>query len=386
MADALERAGAVVLVGAGDATQSASIEAALGEVEIPVEHLAMGKDLAAQLEQAAPRAVVMSGTAERVRGASLIVRGSPALSPVPIVWMTPANDDLVFAEAFTVGADDVVGSCNIEGLVRRLRALPSDLAQRSTPTRGTALIADADRPRRVVMARLLRNVGFDVTFAISAGELAERARAEGLTVVIADVDLEEGRVLGELDVIRRSGNRVPWILHTPPKKLSAAAAATRDLDGAWVSDAFAPPENVLYAINEAMRGSFAENRASPRLLYATIVAFRVAGRDQDDIGFIFNVSQEGLYIRTMAPLTRGDDAWLELTPPRTERRVRLEAEVVWRRPYGPATDATAPPGFGVRITGGSEKDLERYRQGYRSLVADLAGLRFSSHPSNDAAS
>ena len=380
MGEALERTGAVVLVGAG-ATQSAAIQTALGEIDIAIESVGEGKDLLAALENVAPRAIVMSMSADRARAASLIVRGLPKLSPVPIVWLTPSIDDLVFAEAYTVGADDVARSDNVDGLVRRLRTLPADIADRTTPIRGTVLIADADQSRRIVLARLLRNVGFDVTFAIAADDLAERARADRLAVVIADVDLEEGRVLAELDSVRRDGNRVPWILRTPPKKLRAASAATRDIDGAWVSDAFAPPENVLYAINEALRGSFAENRASPRLLYATTVAFRVAGRDRDEVGFIFNVSGEGLYIRTMAPLMAGDEAWLELTPPRTERRVRFEAEVVWRRPYGPATDATAPPGFGVRITGGSEKDRERYQKGYRSLAEDLAGIRFSSHPS-----
>jgi CheY-like chemotaxis protein/Tfp pilus assembly protein PilZ len=358
---------------------STVIERELREHGVGVETVP-GAAFRERIETATPRAIVLATDLEHATSLCLLVRGNPALSAVPVLWCVDALDDLIFEEAFTVGADDVLLVTNTNGLSRRLSALPPGLSSRKTLSRGTALVADAGQQRRIVPARLLRNFGFDVEFAVDARDLADRARADRVAVVIADVDLEEGRVLAELDAVRSEGNRVPWILRTPPKKLRAASDATRDVEGAWVSDAFAPPDNVLYAVNEALRGPFTENRASPRLLFGTTVAFRVAGRDTDEWGYVYNVSEGGLFIRTMAALRPGDDAWLELKPPRTDRRVRLEAAVVWKRPYDPATQAVVPPGFGVRITGGSETDLERYRRGYRALAADLAGIRFSTPP------
>ena len=110
------------------------------------------------------------------------------------------------------------------------------------------------------------------------------------------------------------------------------------------------PSNILFTANEALRGSMAEKRASARLLYGATVAFRVAGRESDEHGYAYNISADGLYVRTLAPLMPGDDAWIELRPPRTDRRVRLEAKVVWQRLFGPVHGATVPPGFDVLTT------------------------------------
>ena len=61
-------------------------------------------------------------------------------------------------------------------------------------------------------------------------------------------------------------------------------------------------------------------RGTARVLYGTAVAFRPMGRDTDDFGFTYNVSAGGLYVRTLAPPDE-QLVWLELCPPRGERRV-----------------------------------------------------------------
>ena len=69
---------------------------------------------------------------------------------------------------------------------------------------------------------------------------------------------------------------------------------------------------------------------------------------------------------------RGSEAWLEIAPPRSDRRVRLEGKVVWTRGFGPNDVATIPPGFGVQVTGGSVGDLERFTRGYHAFAAELS--------------
>ena len=129
--------------------------------------------------------------------------------------------------------------------------------------------------------------------------------------------------------------------------MKTVRAALDGIGGVGVIDAFAPPENVLFASNE-LKGGAVNNRRSPRILYGTTVAFRGAGREKDDFGFSYNISEGGLYVRTLAP-PEDDEVWIEMCPPRSERRVRLVGKVAWRRRFNHNENATVPPGFGLSI-------------------------------------
>jgi DNA-binding response OmpR family regulator/Tfp pilus assembly protein PilZ len=338
------------------------------------------------LESQDPLVLLLDMHAPHAEEVSLLVRGNPRLSLVPVIGLTDAVDDLTFAELYGWGGDDLVTQTRPGGVERRLRALPHDLPAAAPHVRGTAVIGDADHKRRVLLARVLRNAGFDLRFAVEAGELVDVACRDDVMLAIVDVDLEPGGAVEALRRARAKGCKPPWVIAATPKKLGVTMLAAEGLGVMQVYDSFAPLENVLFVANEALRGSFAENRSSPRLLYGTTVAFRIAGRDRDEHGYVYNVSAEGLYVRTMAPLPSGEEAWLELQPPRTDRRVRLEGRVVWQRAFGPVQGATAPPGFGLRITGGSEADLRRYREGYAAFAKDLAAIRTSSHPAGPLSS
>ena len=52
---------------------------------------------------------------------------------------------------------------------------------------------------------------------------------------------------------------------------------------------------------------------------AIVHRFGFAGRDADDRGFSYNLSLGGLYVRTLSP-PEDDIVWVELRPPRSERR------------------------------------------------------------------
>jgi Tfp pilus assembly protein PilZ len=142
-----------------------------------------------------------------------------------------------------------------------------------------------------------------------------------------------------------------------------------------VADGYAPPENVLFIVNELLAPRNVDQRASPRLLYGTTVAFRPAGREEDEIGFSYNVSAGGVFVRTLAPPDFGQEVWLEMWPPRSERRVRLEGVVAWRRAFGRGAGATVPPGFGVKLTDGLGQDMGRWRSGCEVFAEGLLGVR-----------
>jgi hypothetical protein len=231
-----------------------------------------------------------------------------------------------------------------------------------------ALIVAADRARRVVLARVLGNAGYAIQFALGAEEAEKFARESTARLVVIDGELE-----GACEVMARAAPEKPdtlWILSAPPRRMRDCHVQLAQCPNAAVTDGYAPPENIVFLANELGRGKGNDQRSSKRLLYGTLVAFRCAGRDQDDYGLSYNISEGGLYVRSLAPPAT-DRVWLELTPPRTECRVRLEGRVCWRRGYGPSHMATVPPGFGIEISDGARADREAWAAGYASLAASV---------------
>jgi CheY-like chemotaxis protein len=300
----------------------------------------------------------------------LEVRAQVRHALVPIMALAAEVNELAFAETFSCGGDDVVGLRAQSALTARLRRLPVSPWERPALSADkTALISASDRSRRIVLARVLGNAGYPIRFAVDLEETERFARASNPRLVVIDTELD-----GVQELITRAAPRnlnTLWILSTAPRHMRQCHAWLRDLPNATVTDSFAPPENVVFLANELGRGKGNDQRASRRVLYGTMVAFRCAGRDEDDFGLTYNVSAGGLYVRSLAPPAE-DRVWLELRPPRTERLVRLEGRVCWRRGYGPSAMATVPPGFGIEIVDGSKADREAWVTGYKSF-ADTIG-------------
>ncbi len=305
-----------------------------------------------------------------VQGADQVcveARAQSRLAQVPILAVAREVSDLAFAEVFGWGGDDVVELGAVRSLMTRLRALPSELPKPAAQSRGRAVVADGDRQSRVVLGRVLRNAGYDVTFAANERDVVSYSTKD-VSLVVANADVGDAGAY-----VRRAiaeGATATWIVRARPRDLKARRAELEGLDDAAVTDGYAPPENVLFLANELANRRGKDHRASARLLYGATVAFRGAGRERDESGFTYNVSAGGIYVRTLAP-PDDDVVWLELVPPRSDRRVRIEGKVAWRRRFGPTGHATVPPGFGVQITDGTSSDLAAWRAGYAHFAEAL---------------
>jgi DNA-binding response OmpR family regulator/Tfp pilus assembly protein PilZ len=324
------------------------------------------------LESRDPVAIAIDMMSEGAETSCLGIRGIGRLAHVPIIGLIPELNDLVFPEMYGWGGDDVIRAAAPLDMVPRLRGLATDTALQPPPSKGGALVVDSDRRRRALYARVLRNAGYEVRFAVTASEAQASSTAEGMKLVIADADIGDGGV-DLAKKIRSEGTEVPIVIASAPKKMATHRTEAAGMTKVAVTDGFAPPENLLFVANELGRSGATDGRASARLLYGTVVAFRAAGRGADAFGCTYNISAGGLYVRTLAPLDKGEDVWIELIPPRSDRRVRLEGKVVWRRRFGPIESATVPPGFGVQITDGAKGDMARYEAGYRAFAADTVG-------------
>jgi CheY-like chemotaxis protein len=362
----------VLVLGELAAARLRPIEMAAAQARFDVHAERDASDAAQWLEHHRPPAIVVEGGTRRGEHDCIELRYRPHLARVPIVSAGEALDDLAFAETFACGGDDLCRRAT-SAVARRLRALASAGDPPPARRRGRAIVIDTDLRGRVLTGRVLRNAGYDVTFAGDAAEGLAASLEPGVELASWNV-----RAASELEGLnapaeaRRKRSGVHWVLGTAPKDLAAARGATRELADVAVFDAFGPPENLLFVANELSSGPRSNSRASQRLLYGTVVGFRPAGSQEDELGYTYNIGAAGFYVRTLAPPAPGTEIWAELCPPRTQRRVRLEAVVAWTRAFGPNDGATVPPGFGVQITGGSVADLERYTRGYRTFAAELS--------------
>ncbi len=363
----------VFLVGGalGNGGSGGDVGVAIAELGLKVRQFSDASALRAALEETEPLALFAPAGGSLFGEVCLALRSHARFARVPAFGVAAHPTDLTFIDLFQAGGDDVLPA-DRTAVLRRLRPLVTKVGDPPSRREGTAIVAGADRVWRAILGRTLFNGGLSVRFVDDlSATLTEGAAAGVKLVVVADEDGEAAVALARK--ARAAGHAAAWIAVVPPRRIGAISEALRDLERTSVTDAYAPPENVLFLANELMRPRGTDNRRSARVLFGTRVSFRVAGRESDEVGFTYNVSEGGLYVRTAAPVEPGEEVWLELWPPRSERRVRLAGRVAWRRHLGPNDFATVPAGFGVELTEGLAGDLERWRSGYRAFAGQAFG-------------
>lgn len=356
----------VLAVGTFNAAEQALLLSTARETGLKLQLVRTKAEAGAELAHGGHVGMLVEGSSDAAGDVCLEARSQADQAHKPILTLVRDMTELSFVEAFSWGADDVIDMRHPESLLVRLRNLPEHVEAPTAGTRGVAVIADSDRARRVTLARVLRSAGYEIRFAVSEEDAASFATGSSVAI------LSEHLCPEPHELIRKSpATTVNWLVTAAPKHISAHQAKLAQFPNVRVADAFAPPENLVFVANEMLSTGGTNMRAAPRLLYGTKVCFRGAGRERDDYGYSYNVSTDGLYVRTLAPPAQ-DRVWLELRPPRTDRLVRLEGEIVWRRRFGPAGKATVPPGFGVKITDGSQACGAQWRSGCDSLAKLLA--------------
>jgi len=331
-----------------------------------------------------PNAIGLAMDREGSARNAIALRENFALAGVPILGLVRNLGDLAFEEAFASGIDEV---CTFDEarLGRRLRHLAEIDPASVTRQESTVVVADTDRETRLLIGRVFRDAGYSVSFALDAEETVRQSLEPKTIVVVvsAALALSEG---DELLAVRatKAGCRAPFIVNTPPRDMPTmmrhSLQAAMEGVNVTVHDAFAAPAALLFVANERLNRPERDGRRSERLLYGTSLRFRLAGRDYEDVGYLYNISEGGMYLRTLAPPPRWEELWIEFLPPRSDRLVHLDATCVWVRKYGPSGTASVPPGFGVQVTGGSKADLGRYERCYHAFQEERQAARDSLLP------
>jgi len=321
--------------------------------------------------------VVFLDAAEGPRGAGLLaaLRGDVAVHSIPVVWVAGSAADGAFVAGHAAGADDAIVLGDDAAVVRRVAVLGEmDPAFRPEATQGKVVVAHADLGRRRILGRTLRAAGFDPAFVADQAELARAVDDPGVVLVVASQDLPgDGGAspapgAGGSDGFLH-GLSVPVVILAPAASWNHVAAAARDAGIAFrVAAQDSPAADLLFLANDLLRPDVRNLRSSPRILHATVCAYRPAGELHGTWGLTYNVSREGLYVRTLDAPPRDAAIWLELRPPGDRSAVHLRGSVVWARaPQRGA--ASAPPGFAVRLEPNAcpPADLVAYDRAYSAL-------------------
>jgi hypothetical protein len=321
-----------------------------------------------ELERRTPLALLVAFGSDGAMEVFAHVRGQVRYSGLPVLGVADDRRDLCFGDLYGQGGDDLVAGRSVRSLVSRLRPL-AERHDSPAPAQapGTAVVASTDLAWRTGVGRMLSNAGLAPLYVTNVEDAVQAACTTGTRFVIARDDLPPGGAARALALCGEQGVTVPWVIVAPARRAAALRASLR-LPQVVVVDALAPPDHLLFIANDLGRLQLAERRSAPRLLFGAAVAFRPAGLAEDDVGFTYNVSAGGIFVRTLAPPGVGTDVWLELPAPTTDRVVRLVGQVAWRRAFGSNETATVPPGFGVALTGGLPGDLERWVDACRALA------------------
>lgn len=358
-----------VVVGQLDSHNRELLSLAARRADVSAEFIVRAADAQQALRGSQPRCIVVDASGTDVAAFVDWVRGEARLFSVPVVVMVPVPNDAAFNEAHAMGADDVLVMGDAGGITRRLANLGAfDPNSRPPITQGRAVLGYPAGGRRRVLGRVLRQAGFDVAFAASAqecGKVADHGDRPALLVAKGDLP---GGAFGAFDRVRRQSRDTPMVALAANPELSGMRQEAERLGHAAVGSEHAPPDHLLFLANELMRPGVNDLRASERVLFGAICAFRPAGHFDAVYGLTYNISREGLYVRTLDPPARGTSIWFEIRPPHGRRAVHLRGEVMWRKGLSGGGGA-APPGFGMRIeeTACPPEDLAAYREAYAAL-------------------
>ena len=368
-----------MLIGAFDSAETAilrrAVERASSDAHVSRSILESQKELI----RLRPRCICVDGDGAELAATTTWIREHASLFSTPVIAMVSCLRDSSFVDAYRHGADDVIVRSNIGGVTRRIANLQSfDPTVRPPINQGRVLISYPSDEYRRLIGRVLRNAGFDVQFAVGADEIVEAMASDTPPelVVVSDELLS----VYEVDRPRQVAHaaKTPFIVVTA----NTATPTKQDpnLEAVAIVSRTAPPDHLLFLANDLLtRGG--HQRQSPRYLFDTICSFRTEGAFSPEYGLTYNLSETGIYVRTLDPPPSDARLWLELRPPGFTETVHLRGKLVWRAIPGQRA-LTTPPGFGLQIEAESSpaRDLQLYRRAYNRLAAVPHQLAVSWRP------
>jgi Tfp pilus assembly protein PilZ len=325
-----------------------------------------------QAQQSASPCVLFDADMAEARQLTAFLRSQRSLESSLMIGLASMPTYTAFSAGIRVGADDVVLATDGAAVTRRVSQILATPPQSRPPIRrGCAVVAHECGFQRTITGRVLRQGGFAVHFAQDYDELVAVCEKvhPGLLVTSRDV-LGGVQESVRIEALRRAC-RQPDL----PVVVSRRADTQTDnvLSGVYrVAETFEerPTDHLLFQINELLVPGVKDIRESPRILRTTLCSFRIEGEMALRLGMTYNVSERGLFVRTLETLPMDSVVWLEFRPHESGRAVHLRGRVAWVSSPQDAASRLSPPGFGIALLEAQcpPDDLQRYVRAYRVLA------------------
>ena len=355
-------AGGVLVIGSRIGQE---LLAGLGPLGLPVVRMKRAPSKLEALAQEPPLCAVLDLHDAEARDFCEATRLSWALSDLAIIAVVDDPWSEEVEQAFRAGAEDFAPRGEPAELARKVEALTHVHKPAVPRSPGQVVLADPDRLRRVRIGRQLRRLGLEIRFAVD-GDIPETPAP---TIVVAHCQLPPSGAVPALERFQaKSDVHTPWILVGSRWDLECARAALPGDLRVELHDETLDPSQIIAVANGVLVAERAARRRSPRVPYATPVCLGQA-EVRCRWGMSWNLSADGLYVRTLDAPPIGTALELELRPPHGRGRTMVAGNVVWRQPY--SGQRGYPPGFGFMLSPHAAiADRAALNAGYEALRED----------------
>jgi CheY-like chemotaxis protein len=233
---------------------------------------------------------------------------------------------------------------------------------------GRLLVADANLERRIAMARSLRMAKFDVEFAESAEDLHEKiGKDHSYRMIISamNVGMEDAIAIFRDSYGKPDFKKVPWLIYETSGLL--ANVQKEDPKKLVMLSHELSPETLSFHVQGILSSPMKDLRKSERLPYFAPVRFTIERINEEIWGYCTDISENGLYVRTLIPPPGDAMLTISFKAPTAEGMVQMGARVAWRKEYGDSSHPSKLPGFGLEFARLSEPDRAAVLTGYQIL-------------------
>ncbi|MBI5545773.1 MAG: response regulator [Deltaproteobacteria bacterium] len=276
------------------------------------------------------------------------VRLHPERWDLPVVMMTGADTDESVRRCFMAGADDYLVKPLLERhVLAKVAAVRSSAGEAAPqPSRHKRVLIVTERNYfGTVVSRLLQQSGFESSVATQLTQLTSAGGEGPIRLAIVDLDAPAAsEVVGRL---RAEAPPIPIVAVTsrPLSALPAqlAALAPYDLETEL--------EHLVRRVNKVLIGSGrSDRRSAPRIPFHSVVQFRLWGEEEWRAGGSFDLSETGLYVRTLTPMQASKPVEITFSLGRAAAPLTVKGLVVWSNSFGPRTVFSYPYGMGVTFS------------------------------------
>jgi len=303
-----------------------------------------------------------------------LIKLNEKLRDIPIIMVTSAVDLQEVKECFEAGCDDYVTKpipqAHLKDKISTI--LKAHKAQQGSdqPTKSfnrTVLFAGIDDEANLLLNEALLKFGYEVVRAFNDRQALDLAKEHQgrLDCLICDLTLREWK-LKLLEELKKSNllEQIPIIMIGEERQSKEDAKAMYDLAVMLYLEKSLSCDESLFRINHIFFSHQTNDiRKTARIPAIFLIKYQIKRRTYQ--GYTYNLSEDGIFIRTVNPPEPGTEITVTFSLPDDEERITGEGQVVWCQNYTSYHLRFSYPGMGVHFGELSvidEEKLIRYIQ------------------------